>query len=119
MSAPRPRWVHPAKRAALVRRIDVSWQDQALCRKFPADDWFPALANSDAVAEVLEVCWRCPVRVSCLAAALVVPEEHGIWGAATEVDRQELLDALSRGATVPEVLDRPVKPHSYEGGEAA
>ncbi len=119
MSVPGPRWVHPAKRAALVRRIDVGWQDQALCRKFPADDWFPAPANSEVAAEVVGVCQRCPVRVSCLAAALVVPEEHGSWGAATETDRQGLLDALSRAATVPEVLDRPVKPDSYEGGEAA
>jgi len=111
--------VHPAKRAALVRRIDVSWQDQALCRKFPADDWFPAPANSEAVAEVVEVCRRCPVRVSCLAAALVVPEEQGIWGAATEADRQRLLDALSRGATVPDVLEWPVKPATHEGGAAA
>jgi len=119
MSVPRPRWVHPAKRAALVRRIDVSWQDQALCRKFPADDWFPAPANSEVVAEVVEVCLRCPVRVSCLAAALVVPEEHGIWGATTEADRQELLDALARGATVPQVLERPTQPRRHEGGEAA
>ena len=119
MSVSRQRWVHPAKRAALVRRIDVGWQDQALCRKFPADDWFPAPADSDAVAEVIEVCRRCTVRVSCLAAALVVPEEHGIWGAATEADRQRLLDALSRGATVPDVLEQPVQPDSYEGGEAA
>jgi len=80
---------------------------------------FPAPANSEAVAEVVEVCQRCPVRVSCLAAALVVPEEHGIWGAATEADRQQLMDALSCGATAPDVLDRPVKPATYEGGEAA
>jgi WhiB family transcriptional regulator, redox-sensing transcriptional regulator len=119
MSAPRPRWVHPAKRAALVRRIDVGWQDHALCCKFPADDWFPSPADSAAVAEVVAVCQRCDVRVSCLAAALVVPEEHGIWGAATEADRRGLLEALSRGATVPEVLDRPVRPAPYEGGEAA
>ena len=119
MSVPRPRWVHPAKRAALVRRIDVGWQDHALCSKFPADDWFPSPADSEAVAEVIEVCQRCPVRISCLAAALVVPEEHGIWGAATESDRRELVDALSRGATVPDVLHRSAKPTQYEGGEAA
>lgn len=119
MTGPIKRWVHPSKRAALVRRIDVGWQDRALCRRFPADDWFPAPSDSDAVAEVVEVCQGCPVRMSCLAAALVVPEEYGIWGAATEADRQELLDALSHGATVPEVLDRPVKSARYEGGEAA
>jgi hypothetical protein len=98
--------LHPVKRAALVRRIDVGWQDRALCAKFPADDWFPAPANSDAVAEVVEVCARCPVQVSCLAAALVTAEEHGIWGGTTEGDRAYGLVALGRGASVPVVLDQ-------------
>lgn len=108
MPTPGPdrRSMHPFKRAALVRRIEVGWQDQALCAKFPADDWFPAPTNSDAVAEVIEVCERCHVRIACLAAALVVPEEHGIWGGTTEADRAYGLSALARGASVPVVLDQ-------------
>jgi WhiB family transcriptional regulator, redox-sensing transcriptional regulator len=102
---PGRRTVHPSKRSALVRRIEVGWQDQALCRKFPADDWFPARSDSPIVAELVEVCRRCPAQRSCLAAALVVPEEHGIWGGTTEADRVYGLSALARGASVPEVLD--------------
>jgi len=98
--------VHPSKRAALVRRIEVGWQDQALCRKFPADDWFPARSDSPIVAELVEVCLRCPAQRSCLAAALAVPAEYGIWGGTTEEDRAYGLSALARGASVPEVLDQ-------------
>ncbi|MGH3365671.1 MAG: WhiB family transcriptional regulator [Nocardioidaceae bacterium] len=107
-------WLHPVKRAALVRRIAVGWQDRALCTRFPADDWFPAPADSDAVAEVVEVCVRCPVRVSCLAAALVVGEEHGIWGGTTEAGRAYGLAALTRGTSVPDLLDQLTSPHQVD-----
>ncbi len=98
--------LHPVKRAGLVRRIDVNWQDRALCAKFPGDDWFPLPSDSEAAAQVVEICSRCPVRTSCLAAALVVGEEHGIWGGTTETDRAYGLAALARGASVPDVLDQ-------------
>ena len=103
---PEHRSMHPAKRAALVRRIEVGWQNQALCRKFRADDWFPSPADWQTVAEVVEVCTRCPVRTSCLVTALAMGEEHGIWGGATEADRAYGLAALSRGVSVPHVLDQ-------------
>jgi WhiB family transcriptional regulator, redox-sensing transcriptional regulator len=108
LPTPRPhqRAIHPSKREALVRRIDVGWQNQALCRKFPDNDWFPASATSQVVAELVEVCQRCPAQRSCLAAALAMGEEHGIWGGTTEADRHEALRDLGRGAHVPEVLDR-------------
>jgi hypothetical protein len=125
LPAPQPeqRAMHPAKRAALVRRIEAAWQNQALCRKFPADDWFPSPADSDAVAEVVEVCSRCPARISCLAAALAMGEEHGIWGGSTEADRQWAWTALKRRASVPTVLDQllTIQRSDDEGerGEAA
>jgi hypothetical protein len=52
------------------------------------------------------------VRESCLAAALVVGEEHGIWGGTTETDRQWAWNVLKRGASVPTVLDRLTLPDS-------
>ena len=125
LPTPRPdrRSIHPSKRAALVRRIDVGWQDQALCRKFPDTDWFPAAGNSDVVTELVELCQRCPARVSCLAAALAMGEEYGIWGGATETDRRNDLAALARGASVPDVLDHltPTPRHgkATSRGEAA
>jgi Transcription factor WhiB len=112
----RPR-LHPAKRASLVRRIDVNWQDKALCRHFDGDQWFPAPGDPQAVAEVVEVCGRCPVQLSCLAAALVVGEEHGIWGGATEADRRYAYAALARGVSVPDVFDQ-LQTASHQDTEA-
>jgi WhiB family transcriptional regulator, redox-sensing transcriptional regulator len=109
--------MHPVKRAGLVRRIDVNWQDRALCAKFPADDWFPLPGDSQAVAEVVEVCSRCPVQVSCLAAALATGEEHGIWGGTTEADRQWAWATLARGASVPALLDDLLSTSGTGGGE--
>lgn len=101
------RWsLHPSKRAALVRRIEVGWQDNALCRKFPDTNWFPGPADSHTVAEVVTVCQHCPAQLSCLAAALAMGEEYGIWGGATETARRYGLAALARGDSVPDVLDQ-------------
>jgi len=106
--------MHPSKRAALVRRIEVGWQNQALCRKFPAEDWFPAPSDSDAVAELVQVCRRCPAQRSCLAAALAMGEEHGIWGGTTESERYRALHALGCIASVPDVLDDLLTTHDTD-----
>jgi WhiB family transcriptional regulator, redox-sensing transcriptional regulator len=125
LPTPRPhqRSIHASKRAALVRRIEVGWQDQALCRKFPDDDWFPAPATAHVVAELIAVCQHCPAQRSCLAAALAMGEEHGIWGGTTEADRAYGVAALARGGSVPDVLDQltavPESTEEPEGSEAA
>jgi len=124
LPTPRPpqRSMHPSKRAALVRRIDVGWQNQALCRKFPHDAWFPAPATSEVVAGLGGVCRQCPAQRSCLAAALAMGEEYGIWGGATETDRHHALESLARGSAVPDVLDQllTITPHEEsDRGEAA
>jgi len=115
--------MHPSKRAALVRRIEVGWQNQALCRKFPDDDWFPAPSNSDAVTDLLQVCQHCPAKRSCLAAALAMGEEYGIWGGTTEADRHYAIGALARGGSVPNLLDQlltpPAPADDTDRGEAA
>jgi WhiB family transcriptional regulator, redox-sensing transcriptional regulator len=115
--------MHPSKREALVRRIEVSWQDHALCRKCPDDDWFPERASSQVVADLVEVCQRCPAQRSCLAAALAMGEEHGIWGGTTEAERHHAVRALGRGTSVPQILDRLMTgdqdPDDGERGEAA
>lgn len=112
--------MHPFKRAALVRRIAVDWQDRAACLDYPPDDWFPAPADSEAVTAAVQVCASCPVQRSCLAAALVTGETHGIWGGATETDRIHALYALASGASVPTVLtETPAFTRPPEKGAAA
>lgn len=56
---------------------------------------------------------RCPVRRSCLAAALS-RHEHGVWAGTTEDDRRDLQQRLRRGEPVNEVLDTALAAASVE-----
>jgi hypothetical protein len=99
--------LHASKAGALRRRMEPGWHAEAACRD--ADDpdaWFPArTARPEQIAEPLGICAECPVRRSCLAAGLV-GREYGIWGGATEAQRDAALAELHTGAFVDPVLDR-------------
>jgi hypothetical protein len=107
IAIPVPSRIHPSKAGALARRIESGWLDDAACRdaKDP-DAWFPdpAIPVGD-LAEPLTVCAGCPVRRSCLAAALL-GREHGIWGGTLPTQRTDGLTELSDGARVDPVLDQ-------------
>ena len=68
------------------------WQARARCQGmdvnlvFP-DRWELGEAFDAVVAEAKAVCGACPVRADCLEAALDRGERHGIWGGATERER--------------------------------
>lgn len=69
-----------------------AWRLQAACRPFDSDLFFPdraAYRNSD-VARAKAVCRTCPVRQSCLQAALDGREKIGIWGGMTPQERLSL-----------------------------
>jgi WhiB family transcriptional regulator, redox-sensing transcriptional regulator len=105
--------LHPAKAAALARRITPGWRDLASCSatKDP-DAWFPRSRTDLARAgEAKRTCRGCPVRRECLAAALL-RREAGIWGGISEADRDQALSALCRGATVDAVLDITLAAHA-------
>ena len=62
----------------LQRMADAlpSWQQQALCREFDLDLWYPTRGQPNQPA--LAICRRCPVRSECLADAL--DDEALDWG---------------------------------------
>jgi WhiB family redox-sensing transcriptional regulator len=61
-----------------VLRVDADWRTRAACRG--ADPRvFDAETAADA-EEAKKVCRRCPVRSDCLAFALRVGAECGVWG---------------------------------------
>ena len=98
--------LHPAKAAALARRIPPRWRDLAACSaNEDPDAWFTTtiadLARADAAKRT---CRGCRVRRGCLAAAML-RREAGIWGGTSQPDRDQALNALCRGATVDAVLD--------------
>ena len=98
--------LHPVKATALARRVDPDWRDQAACTgaKDP-DAWFPDPSNRwTFLGEPLNACAGCPVRRSCLAAALL-RDEAGIWAGTDRRDRRPALTRLAAGAPVDLVLD--------------
>lgn len=85
----------------VVDEPEPDWRDQAECRGYDPEDWFPvselesgtALAH---VAHVKSICSCCPVIDSCLSWALSAKEQHGIWGGMTAKERASLKRSLGR-----------------------
>ena len=56
----------------------MSWQEDALCRDFDPDLWYPD-NEKDAVVPI-RVCMNCLVRIECLNFARKNGERFGVWG---------------------------------------
>lgn len=93
----------PARQLYLSAQKSRDWQRDALCAQADPDAWFPEQSNP-APAQVFTVCGRCPVRRSCLAAALLRHEE-GVWAGTTEADRRHLYGLLKADVSANRVLD--------------
>ncbi|WP_307851609.1 WhiB family transcriptional regulator [Micromonospora sp. C41] len=65
-----------------------TWHEDALCRQYPADLFFPERGENATYAKA--ICRRCPVRDRCLQWALDKREQHGVWGGTTEKDRRDM-----------------------------
>lgn len=72
------------------------WRRDAACRRMGPDLFYP-VSDSHSQLEArwaqdraVAVCRTCPVTDPCLADALARGDEHGIWGATTPDDRQNL-----------------------------
>jgi WhiB family redox-sensing transcriptional regulator len=93
------------------------WQKSASCAQADPEAWFPGL-GSFASRTVLAICGDCPVRRSCLAAALL-RGEHGIWAGTNAEDRLVLYRLLAAGGSVTAAIDLaiaapPAKLHTLD-----
>jgi len=88
--------------AELTELAQRGWQQDALCAQADPEAWFPNVGFF-ASAQVLTTCARCPVRRSCLAAALL-RAELGVWAGTTEAHRRVLRRMLKAGIPVADVL---------------
>jgi len=68
--------------------IDQTWAARAACRQVEPDQLFVRGAAQRAAREL---CFRCPVRMECLADALDANVTFGVWGGLTERERRALL----------------------------
>jgi WhiB family redox-sensing transcriptional regulator len=88
--------------------IEPGWTVDAACLSVDPELWFPEKGGTTSRA-VLEICASCPVRRSCLAAAIVNVED-GIWGGVQPVPRSQARAQIWRGddplVVLDELLDR-------------
>lgn len=71
---------------------DQSWWDRAACRGRKTAEFFRESAHPH-LDPALRVCAGCPVQAACLAEALEVGEEYGVWGGTTASQRRRMLRA--------------------------
>jgi WhiB family redox-sensing transcriptional regulator len=64
----------------------VDWREMAACRGMDPELWFPL----DDGATARAVCAGCPVADQCLAWAVEVGADDGIFGGLDAADRREL-----------------------------
>jgi WhiB family transcriptional regulator, redox-sensing transcriptional regulator len=88
--------ISPARHRSLG---DHTWQDQAVCQSTeynPVDPevFFPEPDETDKIATAKSLCGQCPVRRTCLDAALESGDTHGIRGGMTEEEREPLHEKL-------------------------
>ena len=83
-----------AARIPPIAELKLGWQERGACQSADATVFFAP--DSERIRErekreaaAKRVCAECPVRQQCLEHALSVPEQFGIWGGLTEVERQE------------------------------
>ncbi|MEV1026639.1 WhiB family transcriptional regulator [Streptomyces sp. NPDC050264] len=78
---------------------DQSWQEHAACRttrhhEVDLDLFFPEPDEMDRIHEAKALCAQCPVRRTCLDAALENGDREGIRGGMTEEERESLHSKL-------------------------
>ncbi len=66
----------------------LAWQDYALCRYEDPETWFPTQGGDSVEAKA--ICLACPVMEACRAYALDNHETHGVWGATSVAERQDM-----------------------------
>lgn len=84
-----------------------NWRIYAACGSSDPDLWFPRSGNSPEQAQALAVCASCPVRLACLAFAVQMEIDFGVWGGVTAVDRRPNRKRPRRGKGVRDATRKP------------
>ena len=100
-----PNWVSAgvSPLVALQDQAPPSWRQDAACRDFPTDLFFPIGHGPRAQAQASQakmICNECPVRVECLDYALTTNAQFGVFGGMSEDERRRVRRSLSRQVRV-------------------
>jgi WhiB family transcriptional regulator, redox-sensing transcriptional regulator len=79
---------------------DHTWQEKAVCQStehhtVDPEIFFPEPDEMDRIRAAKALCAQCPVRRTCLDAALEAGDTHGIRGGMTEEEREPLHGKLA------------------------
>ncbi len=67
----------------------LGWAEAAACTGLDSAIFYPATEEDAEPAKA--VCTECPVRIECLEHAINRREHNGVWGGATEKERQRII----------------------------
>ena len=89
--------IRPARHRSLG---DHTWQEKAVCKStdhhtVDPETFFPEPDEMDRIRAAKALCGQCPVRRTCLDAALEAGDAHGIRGGLTEEEREPLHEHLA------------------------
>jgi WhiB family redox-sensing transcriptional regulator len=68
---------------------EMAWMHHGACRNFDPEVFFPS--DGVGVERAKAICKDCTVAYYCLEYALENRIDHGVWGGASERQRQRLL----------------------------
>lgn len=71
----------------------IKWRREAACQGLDSEMFY----NPDRFNEGKVICDFCPVRISCLAYALTIREQYGVWGGRTPEERRKLARRIRSG----------------------
>lgn len=69
--------------------MEALWAEEAACRGLDPMIFYPA--TDEEAEQAKEICAGCPVQMACLEHAIVEREHNGVWGGATERERQRII----------------------------
>ena len=72
----------------LEEAVNPTWMTQGSCRGHAPETFFPS--DGVGVLRAQRICADCPVQLECLEYALAHNIEHGVWGGASERQRQRI-----------------------------
>jgi WhiB family redox-sensing transcriptional regulator len=105
-------------RSPASARESVGWMARGACQGEDPEIFFPvaeAHVFERQVAAAKAVCWRCPVRMTCLSYALATRQD-GIWGGTTGHERHTRRNKPGACSGGPSVHSAP--PHAAPGRPA-
>lgn len=79
------------RRATGYETYDPAWWKKAVCKDVKPDDMFPVNERNQRIV-IQQVCvgMACPVKFSCLVAAIEAGDDEGVWGAKTPAERKRI-----------------------------